>query len=83
LENQIFYISANNYGHIGRSQYFGNSNIVGPSGGILATTGCREGIAYAEVDLKQEIYRAKTVGMMGSNLMRERRPSVYKRLKAE
>ena len=83
MENQIFHISANHFGLCGKSQYFGNSNIVGPGGAILATTGCREGIACAEVDIKQEIYRAKSIGMMGSNLLRERRPDIYKHLRGE
>ena len=77
MENQVLYISSNQFGLCGKSSYLGNSNIVGTNGGILATTGYREGIAYAEVDIKKEIYRGKTVGMMGSNLMRERKPSVY------
>jgi len=79
MENQIFYISSNHAGTSGKSHYLGNSNIVGPNGDIIATTGYNEGIAYAEVDLRREIYRGKTVGMGGSNLMRERRPQVYKR----
>ena len=78
MENQILHISSNQFGVCGKSSYLGNSNIVGANGDILATTGYREGIAYAEVDIKKEIYRGKTVGMMGSNLMRERKPSIYK-----
>ena len=81
MENQIFFISSNQFGACGNGSYLGNSNIIGPNGAILATTGYCEGIAYAEVDLKKEIYRGKTIGMMGSNLMRERNPQVYRRLK--
>jgi len=81
MENQIFFISSNHAGASGKAHYLGNSNIVGPNGVIIATTGYNEGVAYAEVDLKQEIYRGKTIGMGGSNLMRERRPSVYKNLR--
>jgi len=81
MENQIFFISSNHFGDSGKSSYFGNSNIVGPNGAILATTGYCEGVAYAEVDLKAEIYKGKTIGMMGSNLMRERKPNAYFRLK--
>ena len=83
MENQIIFISSNQFGVCGKASYLGNSNIVGSSGAILATTGYREGIAYAEIDVKREIYRGKTVGMMGSNLIRERRPSIYKHLKGE
>ena len=82
MENQIFFISSNQYGPSGSGIYLGNSNIVGPDGVILATTGYQEGIAYAEVDLKREIYKGKTIGMGGSNLMRERKPFAYKRLAA-
>ena len=77
MENQIFFISSNQFGNCGKSDYLGNSNIVGPNGAILATTGYAEGIAYAEVDIKQDIYTGKTIGMGGSNLMRERKPLVY------
>ena len=80
MENQIIFISSNQFGICGKGSYLGNSNIVGPNGAILATTGYQEGIAYAELDLKKEIYRGKTIGMMGSNLMRERKPTVYRKL---
>ena len=79
MENQIFFISSNQIGSCGSSVYLGNSNIVGPNGAIIATTGYREGIAYADVDLKREIYTGKTTGMGGSNLMRERKLIAYKR----
>ena len=80
MENQVFFISSNQIGACGKSSYLGNSNIVGPNGVILATTGYQEGIAYTAVDIKQEIYRGKTIGMGGSNLMRERKPAAYKHL---
>ena len=83
MENQIFFISSNQFGECGQSCYLGNSNIVGPNGVLVATTGYQEGIAYAEVDLKRDIYRGKTIGMGGSNLMRERKPLSYKRLRGE
>jgi len=82
MENQIFFISSNQYGPCGNSIYLGNSNIVGPNGMIIATTGYQEGLAYAEVDLKRDIYTGKTIGMGGSNLMRERKPFAYKHLVA-
>ena len=80
MENQIFFISSNQFGQCGESCYLGNSNIVGPNGAIIATTGYQEGIACAEVDLKREIYTGKTIGMGGSNLMRERKPLAYKHM---
>jgi len=83
IENQIFLISSNVYGNLGATGYLGNSNIVNPSGVIVATTGCKEGIVYADVDLDHEIYKGKTIAMMGSNLIRERRPLLYKRLRGE
>ena len=83
LENQVFFISSNQFGACGQGSYLGYGNIVAPNGAIVATTGYQEGIAYAEADLKQEIYNGKTIGMGGSNLMRERRPSAYKHLAGE
>ena len=82
-ENQIFFISSNQFGPCGNGIYFGYSNIVGPDGAILGTTGPREGIVCVEVDLIREIYNGKTLAMEGSNLMRERKPLLYKLLRGE
>jgi len=83
MENQIFFISSNQFGPCGNGNYLGYSNIVSPRGKILSTTGFQEGIAYAEVDLKREIFDGKTIGMGGSNLIRERKPLLYKHLRGE
>lgn len=80
MENQIFYVSSNHYGQSGRSTYIGYSNIIGPNGQILATTGNEEKIVYADVNVKQDIYTGKTVGMGGVNLLRERKPETYRHI---
>ena len=82
-ENQIFYISSNQYGPSGKGIFLGYSNIVNANGDILKTTGPQEAIVYADVDLNQEIYAGKTLGMEGSNLLRERKSLLYKHLRGE
>ena len=82
-ENQIFFISSNQFGPNGNGIFLGYSNIINANGDIINTTGPREGIVYAEVDINQEIYAGKTLGMEGSNLLRERKPLLYKHLRGE
>lgn len=81
LENQCFFLSSNQFGICGQISYIGCSNIVSPSGKILATTGYSEGIAYAEVDIKKAVHIGKTEGFFGLNLLKDRNTAAYKNLK--
>lgn len=81
LENQCFFISSNQTGVCGQTHYIGCSNIVSPDGKIITSTGYNEGIAYACVDIKKDIYRGKTEGSYGLNLFRDRNPAAYKHMK--
>lgn len=56
LENQCFFISSNQQGLAGETNYIGYSNIVNPCGHVVASTGSAEGIAYADIDVKKDIH---------------------------
>lgn len=83
LENMCFFMSSNQVGLTGKIHYFGCSNIVSPQGHIIATTGENEGVAYAEVDLKEEIHFARTEEFGGLNMLKDRQIKAYKRLALE
>lgn len=78
IENQIWIISSNWVGNIGGGQYCGKSNIVDPTGYILATCGQEEKIVYAEVDIKEGILQNRAERLQTN--MRERKPHAYKLL---
>lgn len=78
LENQTFFISANQTGICGNSTYFGYSNIIAPTGKVAATTADKEGIAYYTTeDMYSEIYYAKNC-FAGCNFLKDRKPDLYK-----
>jgi predicted amidohydrolase len=73
LDNQVFWVAANQSGTFGSLQYVGNSKVVDPGGNILATTLLGSGMAVAEVDIA-----AKFAEMRGGMFhLRDRRPDVY------
>lgn len=83
FENSVYFISSNQIGVNGATDYFGHSNIVSPMGKIVATTGESEGIAYFETqNLEEDIFWAKE-NWAGLNFVKDRRPSAYKMLTAE
>lgn len=77
VENQCFFISSNHIGVSGDITYLGHSRIVAPDGTVLDETGFKEGIAYADVNIKAEIIKGKTKGFLGLNLLKDRRPEAY------
>lgn len=83
MENQTYFISSNQIGICGVSDYFGHSNIVSPEGRIVASTGYKEGIAYFETkNIEEDIFWGKE-HFAGLNFLKDRRPSAYKMLSAE
>jgi predicted amidohydrolase len=73
LENQIVWLSANQSGTFGDLNFVGSAKIVGPGGEILADTGVSEGMAIAELDVRQMLGKARR--SMGH--LRDRRPETY------
>ncbi|MGB3481905.1 MAG: carbon-nitrogen hydrolase family protein [Mycobacterium sp.] len=73
LDNQVFWVAANQSGTFGSLRYVGNAKVVDPGGNILATTLLGSGMAIAEVDI-DETFRAMRAGMFH---LRDRRPDVY------
>ncbi|AQA02228.1 carbon-nitrogen hydrolase family protein [Mycobacterium sp. MS1601] len=73
LDNQVFWVAANQSGTFGSLRYVGNSKVVDPGGNILATTLLGSGMAVAEVDV-DETFRTMRAGMFH---LRDRRPDVY------
>lgn len=73
-ENQLVLASANQTGAMGGMRFLGQAKVVGPGGDILARTWAKAGLAVAEVDVADEIKRARYVLYHLS----ERRPDVYR-----
>jgi len=84
LHNGCYFVSSNQIGLCGLSDYFGHSNIINPSGMILETTGDEEKIVYYEIDnLQKDLYMGREVNFSGLFYLKDRRPSAYKRLTEE
>lgn len=77
LENMCFFIDSCLAG-----QYeMGHSRIIGPNPGqVCATTGFEEGMAIVDVDVHEEITKARLYAMAGSDLLKDRKPATYTEL---
>lgn len=73
LENQIVWLSANQSGAFGNLRFVASAKVVDPGGEILADTGVAEGVAVAELDVRQALETARR--SMGH--LRDRRPEAY------
>jgi predicted amidohydrolase len=73
LENQIVWLSANQSGTFGDLNFVCSAKIVDPGGETLADTGVSEGMAIAELDVRQALDAARR--SMGH--LRDRRPEAY------
>lgn len=73
LDNQVFWVAANQSGTFGSLRYVGNAKIVDPGGNILDTTLLESGLAVADVDIAGT-FTAMRGGMFH---LRDRRPDVY------
>ena len=83
MENQLLFVSSNQVGKTGDIDYIGCSTVTDPYGTKLCTTGCKEGIAMTEVDLKKAIFDYKKGTMLGLNLLFDRNTSAYVHMKEE
>jgi predicted amidohydrolase len=73
LENQVVWLSANQSGSFGSLRFVASAKAVGPGGDVLATTGTREGLAIAALDVRPALATARR--HMGH--LRDRRPEAY------
>ena len=76
-ENQLWFISSNQYGRSGDHDYLGRSRIVAPTGRPVAEILYEEGITSARVDIVKGIVQGRTTESLGYNAMRDRRPETY------
>ena len=73
LDNQVFWVAANQAGTFGSLRYVANAKIVDPGGNVLATTLLDSGMAVADVDI-DATFKTMRGGMFH---LRDRRPDVY------
>lgn len=78
LENQVFWVSANQSGEFGALRFVGSAKVVDPGGEVVAGTGVAEGMAVAEVDVAGGLAAARR----GMGHLRDRRPAAYHPLAA-
>lgn len=72
-ENQVVVLSSNQTGAMGGMRFLGQAKVVGPAGNILARTWAKAGLAVAELDVAEEVHRARRV----LHHLQERRPDAY------
>ena len=79
-ENQTIFISANCIGTDEKAgwHYYGHSSIVSPNGSVISSTGFKEGLATADVNVKAMIQKGRVEDFGGLCLLRDRQPSTYK-----
>ena len=58
-ENQLFVVSANQTGSQGELRFLGHAKVVDPAGQQLARTGPKAGLATTEIDIEEELSRAR------------------------
>ena len=73
-ENQVVLVSANQTGVMGGLRFLGQAKVVGPGGEVLARTYAKGGLAVAEVDVAEEVGRARRV----LHHLKERKPASYR-----
>jgi N-carbamoylputrescine amidase len=73
LENQIVWVSSNQYGHFGSLRFAASAKVVDPGGEIVAWTKQDEGMAIAEIDVDAALEAFRR----GIGHLRDRRPDTY------
>lgn len=59
IENQVVFVSSNQFGSHGRLRFPGHSKVVDPDGRVLASTGARAGMALARIDPRAAVRAAR------------------------
>ena len=77
-ENTRWFISSNFAGQLGDLHFFGVSQVIDPTGRVVATTGTtdEQAMALATIDVQRGITDAYA-GFNGARLLRDRRPDTY------
>jgi len=78
--NQFWLVVSNHCEKAAYSQkidYYGGSQIVDPTGKVVAYLGEEEGLVVHRADLQNEILKSRTEAFFGLNLLRDRRPERY------
>lgn len=57
--------------------YYGGSQIVDPTGKVVASLGAEEGLVVHRADLREAVLRSRTEAFFGLNLLQDRRPERY------
>lgn len=80
LENSRWLISSNYAGSLAGSEYFGLSQIINPSGTVVASSGqtTSQVMVTADIDLKDGITTA-LADFTGARINRDRKPGTYRR----
>ena len=80
LFNQ-FWIVVSNHCETGaysqKVDYYGGSQIVDPTGKVVAYLGAEEGLVVHRADLAEAVLRSRTEAFFGLNLLQDRRPERY------
>jgi predicted amidohydrolase len=76
-ENGCWFISSNQFSICGEMDYYGHSQIVGPHGDIKVSTGYREGLVTAKVNIHGEMLKARASDL-ATPYLKDRRPHAYK-----
>lgn len=75
LENQLFWVSANQCGTFGELRFVASAKVVDPGGRVLAATGTGAGLAIADAHLDRDLDAARRRMFH----LRDRRPAAYPR----
>lgn len=83
VENQRWFISSNFTGPLGGLTFFGHSQVIDPSGQVVAATGSNpeQSMVLADIDVRGGIEAAQARSR-GPRLWRDRRPETYTSLGA-
>ena len=78
-ENSRWFVSSNFVGPLGDSTFGGFSQIVNPTGSVIASSETRPGLVIADIDVRGAI-AATEAAWLGPGLVRDRRPDSYRRI---
>ena len=80
LVNQMWLVISNHCeagAYSNQVDYYGGSQIISPTGHVVARLDQQEGLACHTADLRAEVMSARTVAFFGLSLLADRRPAQY------